>query len=59
VSRFELYRYTHPDGGAKEWAWCSEPGVGIEVRRGRAGQEKPDVLPDLSRIDTGRDDYWF
>jgi hypothetical protein len=59
VSRFELYRYTHADGSAQEWAWCAQPGAHIEVRCRRAGQEKPVVLPDLSRIDTGRDDYWF
>jgi hypothetical protein len=38
VSDFELYRYTHPDGSAKEWAWCEHPGVGMEVRWGRAGR---------------------
>ena len=119
MSRFELYRYTHPDGSAKEWAWCAHPDQGVEVRWGRAGalvghqvyppqrlkevlartlakQRKgyrfvgwcaidahgrpvaiertsqpqgppvepvrptpPVVLPDLSRVDTGRDDYWF
>jgi hypothetical protein len=37
VSGFELYRYTHADGSAKEWAWREEPGVGMEVRWGRAG----------------------
>ena len=38
MSDFELYRYTHPDGSAKEWAWCERPGVGMEVRWGRAGR---------------------
>jgi len=38
VSDFELYRYTHPDGSAKEWAWCEHPGVGMDVRWGRAGR---------------------
>jgi hypothetical protein len=38
VSDFELYRYTHADGTAKEWAWHEEPGVGIEVRWGRSGR---------------------
>jgi hypothetical protein len=38
VSGFELYRYTHVDGSAKEWAWCEHPGVGMEVRWGRAGR---------------------
>ena len=124
MSDFELYRYTHPDGSAKDWAWCEQPGVGMEVRWGRAGRlaqkavsppssrrtviertlakqrkgyrfvgwcridaaGRPfDVrarpadpsagmpraepratpkaasspLPDLSKIDTGSDDYWF
>ena len=35
MSAFELYRYTHSDGTAKEWAWCEESGVGMEVRWGR------------------------
>jgi hypothetical protein len=38
VSGFELYRYTHPDGTAKDWAWCEHPGVGMEVRWGRSGR---------------------
>ena len=38
VSGFELYRYTHSDGTAKEWAWREESGVGMEVRWGRAGR---------------------
>jgi hypothetical protein len=37
VSAFLLYRYTHPDGSAKEWAWGAV-GDTIMVRRGRAGQ---------------------
>ena len=37
VSGFELYRYTHADGTAKDWAWCEHPGVGMEVRWGRTG----------------------
>lgn len=38
MSDFELYRYSHSDGTAKEWAWREEPGVGMEVRWGRAGR---------------------
>jgi hypothetical protein len=38
VSHFELYRYTHADGTAKEWAWRGHPDAGIEVRWGRAGK---------------------
>ncbi len=38
MSDFELYRYTHPDGSAKDWAWREQPGVGMEVRWGRAGR---------------------
>jgi len=37
VSAFELYRYTHSDGTAKEWAWREEAGTGMEVRWGREG----------------------
>jgi len=37
VSDFELYRYSHSDGTAKEWAWREEAGVGMEVRWGREG----------------------
>ena len=125
VSGFELYRYTHADGTAKDWAWCEHPGQGMEVRWGRAGRlvqkatypagqrrmvmeralakqrkgycflgwcridaagrpvdlrrpETPSLndradrrttlkpssrpslpVPDLSQIETGRDDYWF
>jgi hypothetical protein len=38
MSDFELYRYAHSDGTAKEWAWREESGVGMEVRWGRAGR---------------------
>ncbi|MGB0713211.1 MAG: hypothetical protein ACPGUC_06595 [Gammaproteobacteria bacterium] len=38
MSGFELYRYTHSDGTAKDWAWCEHPSVGMEVRWGRAGR---------------------
>jgi len=37
VSGFELYRFTHTDGTAKEWAWCVQAD-GIAVRWGRAGR---------------------
>ena len=38
MSGFELYRFTHSDGTAKDWAWCEHPGVGLEVRWGRSGR---------------------
>ena len=38
MSGFELYRYTHADGTAKDWAWCEHAGIGMEVRWGRAGR---------------------
>ena len=38
MSDFELYRYSHSDGTAKEWAWREDPGVGMEVRWGREGR---------------------
>jgi hypothetical protein len=125
VSGFELYRYTHSDGTAKDWAWCKHPSVGMDVHWGRAGRlvqkatyppakrrmvmeralakqrkgycfvgwcridvsgrpvdlrqpstpllndhadrrttpkppSPPSIpLPDLSKIETGSDDYWF
>jgi hypothetical protein len=37
VSVFRLYRYVHPDGAAKDWAWGVVDGE-IAVRWGRAGQ---------------------
>ena len=50
MSHFELYRYTHPDGSAKEWAWREQPGVGMEVRWGRAGRlAQKAVSPPSSR----------
>jgi hypothetical protein len=48
VSDFELYRYTHSDGTAKEWAWCIQAG-GIEVRWGRAGRLVQQARYPLSR----------
>jgi hypothetical protein len=34
---FELFRFTHPDGSAKEWAYAETGGGLYEVRWGRAG----------------------
>lgn len=36
---FELFRFTHPDGSAKEWGYAEmSPGSGLfEVRWGKAG----------------------
>ena len=34
---FELFRFTHPDGSAKEWAYSETGGGLFEVRWGRAG----------------------
>ena len=49
MSHFELYRYTHADGSAKEWAWREQPGVGMEVRWGRAGWLVQKATYPLSR----------
>ncbi|MBV5311164.1 hypothetical protein [Chromatium okenii] len=37
MSNVYLYRYTHPDGTAKEWAWGLLENGDIEVRWGSAG----------------------
>jgi hypothetical protein len=46
MSRFELYRYTHEDGSAKDWAYCDQGNGLALIRWGPAGQlrsqqEKP------------------
>jgi predicted DNA-binding WGR domain protein len=33
-----LFRFTHADGSAKEWAWCQHSDGTVEVRWGRAGR---------------------
>jgi len=48
VSGFELYRYTHGDGTAKEWAWCVQAD-GIAVRWGRAGRLVQQACYPLTR----------
>ena len=35
---YELYRYTHADGTAKEWAWCDLGNGQAEIRWGPEGQ---------------------
>jgi len=35
---FALYRYTHEDGSAKDWAWGQQPDGTVEVRYGKAGR---------------------
>jgi hypothetical protein len=35
---YALYRFTHADGSAKEWAWGQHPDGKIEVRFGKAGR---------------------
>ena len=46
MRRFELYRFTHEDGSAKEWAYHDQGNGLALIRWGRAGQlrsqqEKP------------------
>jgi hypothetical protein len=38
VTRFELYRFTHPDGTAKEWAYADLGNEQAEIRWGPQGQ---------------------
>lgn len=35
---FRIYRYHHPDGRAKDWAWREDPGRTLTVRWGSAGR---------------------
>lgn len=35
---FRIYRYHHPDGRAKDWAWREDPGRTLTVRWGPAGR---------------------
>ena len=38
MKSYELYRFTHPDGTAKEWAWCDLGNGQAEIRWGAADQ---------------------
>jgi hypothetical protein len=38
MKSYELYRFTHPDGTAKEWAWCDLGNGQAEIRWGPADQ---------------------
>ena len=38
MNAFELYRYTHPDGTAKEWAYCNLGNGLAEIRWGPSNQ---------------------
>ena len=47
MMRFELYRYTHPDGTAKEWAY-SDLGTGqAEIRWGPENQLRNSQIKPL------------
>lgn len=35
---FQLYRFHHPDGRAKDWAWRRDPAGTLTVRWGPAGR---------------------
>ncbi|MCF8004262.1 MAG: hypothetical protein K9L32_08655 [Chromatiaceae bacterium] len=46
MNRFELYRFEHPDGSAKDWAYCDQGDGTALIRWGpgnqlRSQQEKP------------------
>ncbi|NEX19855.1 hypothetical protein G3480_05925 [Thiorhodococcus mannitoliphagus] len=50
---FRIYRYHHPDGRAKDWAWREDPGRTLTVRWGPAGrlaQRKTYPASALGRI---------
>jgi hypothetical protein len=51
VTGFALYRYTHPDGSAKEWAW-GEAGDTIAVRWGPAGHLVQQAVYPRTQRDT-------
>jgi hypothetical protein len=45
--RFELYRYTHPDGTAKEWAYADLGTGQAEIRWGPANQLRNSQIKPL------------
>jgi hypothetical protein len=45
---FELYRYTHPDGTAKEWAYCNLGNGLAEIRWGPSNQLRNSQIKPLS-----------
>ena len=50
---FRIYRYHHPDGRAKDWAWREDPGRTLTVRWGPAGrlaQRKTYPASALARV---------
>ncbi|NEV60359.1 hypothetical protein [Thiorhodococcus minor] len=51
---FRIYRYHHPDGRAKDWAWREDPGRTLTVRWGPAGrlaQRKTYPATALQRVE--------
>ncbi|NEX21803.1 hypothetical protein G3480_16045 [Thiorhodococcus mannitoliphagus] len=48
---FQLYRYTHADGSAKDWAWRRRQDGSSEVRWGRAGQLSQSRIYPASRYE--------
>ncbi len=45
-----LFRFTHADGSAKEWAWGRHPDGSVEVRWGRAGRLVQSATYPASRL---------
>ena len=47
MKRFELYRFTHPDGTAKEWAYHDLGNGNAEIRWGPQGQLRQSQIKPL------------
>lgn len=47
MKSFELYRYTHPDGTAKEWAYCNMGNGLAEIRWGPSNQLRQSQIKPL------------
>jgi hypothetical protein len=48
--RFELYRFTHPDGTAKEWAYSDLGNGQAEIRWGPRGQLRQSQVKPLRDV---------
>lgn len=61
---YELYRYNHLDGSAKEWAYADLGGGRADIRWGKAGtlsggQEKPLLEAEQRATKKCRDGYEY
>lgn len=48
MKSFALYRYTHPDGTAKEWAYCNLGNGMAEIRWGPSNQLRQSQIKPLT-----------